>query len=99
MKTNLSILKQLSPNCREAMRLYSQSLEGPLPLAARTGLRMHLMLCKWCRRCSRQTLFLRSACGHIQNAQQVAPHFTMPEGLRTSLKDRLRSESEKNVSP
>jgi len=95
MKTLLQSVKQLSPNCREATALHSRSLDGPLPWINRLGLRIHLLLCKWCRRYSHQTLFLRSACRHIENSRRTSPQFAMPEELRTSLRARLKQELEK----
>jgi len=40
----------LSPGCREASRLQSEALDQPLSLPQRLGLRLHLLICKWCRR-------------------------------------------------
>jgi len=95
MKNLLQYAKQLSPNCREATWFYSRSLDGAVPLSARLGTRIHLLLCKRCRRYSRQTLFLRAACRRIQNSRPPKPHFAMPAEMRSSLQARLRQEMEK----
>ena len=44
----------------EATRLLSESQDAPLPLMARVGLRLHLALCRQCRRYQRQLTFMRS---------------------------------------
>ncbi len=49
-------------SCKEATRLMSQSLERPLTLGERVGLRVHMMICVGCRRAERQFKFLRDAC-------------------------------------
>ena len=49
------------PSCREVTRWGSDSLDRPLPLARRIGLRFHLLICTWCRRYLRQIAFLRQA--------------------------------------
>jgi hypothetical protein len=83
---------ELSPNCREATRLQSEALDRPLGLGRRIGLRIHLVLCKWCRRYGKQIGFLRSA-AHRQgeHEQCLQPQSLPPEG-RERIKQRLRDE-------
>jgi hypothetical protein len=95
MKTLVSKLKQLSPDCHEATRMHSRSLDGPLPWPAHLGLRIHLLLCKWCRRCSRQNLFLRAACRHAAQSEKTTVHYPLPEATRARLHARLKQELEK----
>jgi len=45
-------------SCKEAVRLKSISMDGELPLLRRIALRMHLALCDYCRRYSRQLDYL-----------------------------------------
>jgi predicted anti-sigma-YlaC factor YlaD len=47
--------------CKEASRLISQELEGPLPFGRRMRLRLHLLECNACRRFLRQVEYLRAA--------------------------------------
>jgi hypothetical protein len=54
-------LRTLSPNCRDASRLQAEAFDRPLTPWQRFGLRMHLLLCGWCRRYERQLRFLRRA--------------------------------------
>ena len=83
-------LRTLSPNCREASRLQSDALEQPLPFPKRFGLRLHLLLCKWCRRYGRQIRFLRQAVHeHPDELNKAAPHSLSPEA-RERLKNSLR---------
>jgi hypothetical protein len=82
----------LSPNCREASRLQSEALDKKLSFSRRVGLRLHLLICKWCRRYGKQIRFLRSA------AEQCPDHLTeaVPQKLsaeaRERIRERLRSE-------
>ena len=55
------VMAVLSPNCRQASRLQSEALDHKLPVLQRVGLRIHLLLCKWCRRYGKQIRFLRDA--------------------------------------
>ena len=54
-------VRALSPNCRESSRLQSEQFDRPLSFPQRVGLRIHLLLCRWCARYGRQLNFLRRA--------------------------------------
>ncbi|MGD8980166.1 MAG: hypothetical protein PVH67_09885 [Desulfobacterales bacterium] len=46
-------------NCKKVTQLLSESLDRNLPLYQRMGMRIHLMMCKFCSRYKEQLLFLR----------------------------------------
>jgi predicted anti-sigma-YlaC factor YlaD len=48
-------------DCRDAVRLISRELDGPLPAGRRLRLRLHLLWCAACRGFARQAAFLRMA--------------------------------------
>lgn len=76
----------LSLNCREASRLQSEGLGRALPLAQRLGLRIHLLLCQWCRRYGKQIRFLHhSLRAHPHAHEEAAPHH-----LSAAARQRLR---------
>lgn len=83
------ILEDLSPDCKEAVRCKSQEMEGQLHFRARIGLRIHLWLCKWCRRYSRQLEFLRIA------ARSENPDLTRLPGLSAEARARIVENLEK----
>lgn len=47
-------------NCKNATKLLSESLERPLPLSHRMGLKMHLLMCRFCARFEKQIKFMRN---------------------------------------
>jgi hypothetical protein len=47
--------------CHEATRMLSEAQERPLQLSERAKLRMHLVVCRFCREFESQVNFLRSA--------------------------------------
>lgn len=51
-------------SCKEVSRLLSESLDRKLPLRQRLGVRMHLLMCRFCSRFWKQTLFVRDAAHH-----------------------------------
>ena len=95
MKPLIRGLGDLSPSCKKATRLQSEALDHPLGLRLRIGLRIHLLLCKWCRRYGKQIGFLRSiAPQHENHETSLAPQSLRPEA-RDRIKQHLRDEEEK----
>ena len=87
-------LADLSPGCKTATRLQSEALDGKLPLRQRFGLRVHLLLCKWCRRYGKQITFLRNAAhGHPDEIAEPVPQKLSGEA-RERIKQRLRTDKE-----
>jgi hypothetical protein len=51
-------------SCKEAAWLISESMDRDLPFMQRLGIRIHLLMCKYCTRYQRQLLFIRDAIQH-----------------------------------
>ena len=82
-------LRALSPNCKEAVRLQSDALDRPLSPARRLGLRIHLLLCKWCRRYGKQISFLRKVAQDYDHEHE--PPQTLPAEARERIQRALKS--------
>jgi hypothetical protein len=82
----------LNLNCREASRIQSEAMDHPLPLGKRIGLRLHLWICRWCRRYGRQLKFLREAAQH-QDKTVEAKSSSL---LSAEAKERMRQILKKN---
>ncbi len=90
LKRVVAALSTLSPNCREASRLQSEALDHSLSRGQRVGLRLHLLLCHWCRRYGNQIRFLRQAVHqHPDEANDATSQGLSPEA-RERLKQSLR---------
>ena len=48
-------------SCKQASQLISQSLDRPLTMRERVALKLHLFVCKYCKRFSQQVQTLRVA--------------------------------------
>src|SRR2546428_11735212 len=93
VKTFARGLADLSPNCKTAARLQSEALDHKLPLRQRFGLRVHLMLCKWCRRYGKQITFLRDAAHeHPDELAEPAPR---NPSAQTGGRIKLRLQADK----
>jgi hypothetical protein len=66
-------------SCRDATRLYSESLDRRLPLNARLGMRVHLIMCAPCARFSRQIRLLRAIVRKASSDLQEAGEGLSPE--------------------
>ena len=87
-------LADLSPGCRTATRLQSEALDHRLPFRQRFGLRVHLLLCKWCRRYGKQITFLRDAAHeHPDEMAEPVPQ-KLSDEARERIKRRLQSGGE-----
>jgi hypothetical protein len=86
-------LHTLSPNCREASRLQSEALDRSLSRGQRLGLRLHLLLCKWCRRYGRHIRFLRMVVHEHPDEVNGSTPQSLPPEARERLKQSLRDSS------
>jgi hypothetical protein len=84
----------ISPNCKEAVRLQSQALDHRLPGMERLGLRLHLVLCMWCRRYGKQIRLLRDA-AH-EHPEELAE--AVPQKLSAAAKERISQSLRKQAS-
>ena len=88
-------LAPLSPSCREASRLQAKAISHPLPVSERVGLRIHLCLCRWCRRYGRNLAFLSGAARAQPDAEPAdAPAPRLSEAARQRLRSALAQGSE-----
>ena len=78
----------ISPSCKEATRLQSESMDRNLSVWEQLGLRIHLLLCRWCRRYRQQLGFLRSA-AHQCDEHQLSER---SEGLSTEARERIKEK-------
>jgi hypothetical protein len=83
------IVRALSPDCREAVRMQSDALDRPLSFSQRTGLRLHLLICKWCRRYARQIKFLRHVAHQSEDVHPLEQ--TLPVEARERIKQALNA--------
>jgi hypothetical protein len=78
--------------CRQATQLQSDALDTKLCASKRFGLRLHLLICKWCRRYGKQIRFLRDvALDHPDHLTEAGPQKLSAEA-RERIKQRLKSE-------
>ena len=74
-------------NCKEVTRMVSESMDRKLPLHQRMGIRVHLLMCKFCSRYRKQLLILREAM-RLQESyvQDTKPSFALHPEARERIK-------------
>lgn len=87
------LIRHLSPTCQEASRLQSEAMDHELGGTIRLGLKIHLLICRICRRYGRQLRLLREtmrdSSGHLLN---TSPH-QLSGQARERMKRSLRREA------
>jgi hypothetical protein len=89
----VSGLAELSPSCKTAARLQSEALDHKLTFRQQLGLRVHLMLCKWCSRYGKQIAFVHNvAHSHPGEVTTAVPH-----QLSDAARERIRKQIRANI--
>ena len=85
-------LAELSPSCKVAARLQSEALDHKLTRRQQLGLRIHLVLCKWCSRYGKQIAFVREAAQSQPDKATTAIPRHLTDEAKQRIRKRLNSE-------
>ncbi len=75
-------------SCRDVTRLLSESMDHSLPLGKRIGVRLHLLVCRFCARYKRQLLLIREAARHLAATEDKTGALT-GESLSEETRERI----------
>jgi hypothetical protein len=76
-------------SCKDVTRLISESMDRSLPLGKRIGVRLHLLICRFCARYKRQLLLIRETVRRLA-AMEDAYGSHIGERLSEEAKERIR---------
>ena len=79
-----------TPNCADMSRLASRSLEQPLSLRIRLRMRLHYLICVWCKRYFKQLKFLRQAAPNFEDHAGALPGRGLSIEARQRIMQRLQ---------
>ena len=75
--------------------MVSESLDRRLPLVQRMGLRIHLLMCRFCARYKKQLLTLRKTIRlHECCGEDTISSVSLPQETRNRIKEALNRHSE-----
>jgi len=75
-------------SCKDVTRLISDSMDRSLPLGKRIGVRLHLMICRFCARYERQLLLIRETLRRIADPPEP-PAALSPDALSPEVRERI----------
>lgn len=79
-------------NCKQTSQLVSQSLDRRLTLKERFAVRIHLWICKYCKRFSQQLLAMRSGLQGMTKSMEEDTQLHMPSESKARIAKALESE-------
>lgn len=79
-------------NCKQTSQLVSQSLDRRLTLKERFAVRIHLWICKYCKRFSQQLLAVRSGLQRMTKSMEEDTQLHMPSESKARIAKALESE-------
>lgn len=79
-------------NCKQTSQLVSQSLDRRLTWQERFAVKVHLWICKYCRRFSRQLLAVRSGLQRLTQSVEENTDLQMPSESKARIAKVLESE-------
>jgi len=75
-------------SCKDVTRLISDSMDRSLPLGKRIGVRLHLMICRFCVRYERQLQLIRDTVRRITDPPD--PPAALPlDALSSEARERI----------
>ena len=78
-------------SCKNASQLISQSLDGSLTMRERFALKLHLLICKYCKRFSQHMQTIRVALKLATRAIQNDDTIKMPSETKKRLMQSIES--------
>lgn len=82
-------------NCKEVSRLVSELLDRKLPLYQRMGIRIHLLMCKFCRRFQQQLMLIRATLRAESLYEDTESYLSLPPEAQKRIKRFLRNNLDK----
>lgn len=89
----MSIFRTIFPSCRQVSQMQSEALDRSVPPLARIKMRLHLLVCSWCRRYGKQIRFLRHAAHEHPEHLQATSNACLSSDAKARLKKALQDNA------
>ncbi len=83
-------------SCKDVTQLLSESMDASLPIGKRIGVRLHLLICKFCLRYKRQLLLIRET---VRRVWRGRPKIFPWKPFRRRRRDRIRKSLANRIIP
>ena len=78
-------------SCKQSSQLISQSLDRPLTMRERVALKLHLLVCKYCKRFSQQVQTLRVAIKTVVSSIESNNNILMSSAAKKRIADMVEA--------
>ena len=78
-------------DCKQTSQLISQSLDRSLTLRERFALRLHLLICKYCKQFSQHIQTIRVALKQMTSSIESNDGITMPSAAKSRILQSIES--------
>ena len=79
-----------TPTCEEMSRLVSESFEQPLSWKVKCRMRLHFVICVWCKRYAKHLKFLHQAANGLEAHLSEPSRNELSPAARERIKARIR---------
>jgi hypothetical protein len=85
----VKLIRKYTPNCREMVRILSQSIDEPVPLVMRIKKRLHFLICIWCQRYEEQLRCIHETASQFPEHADEASDILVPPDAKERIKRKL----------
>ncbi len=85
----MRLMVRVMPSCRDVSQLISEGMDRHLPLRKRLSLRLHVSMCKYCRRYEKQLHYLHEGVDHYADPEKNTVEKSLPPAARERLEKAL----------
>ena len=78
-------------SCKQTSQIISQSLDRPLTMRERFALKLHLLICKYCKRFSQQVQTLRVAIKTVVSSIESNNNILMSSAAKKRIADMVEA--------
>lgn len=89
----MRLMVRVMPSCRDISQLISDGMDRNLPLPKRLSIRLHVSMCKFCRRYEKQLHLLHEGVGHYANPEENVVEKSLSPAAKEKLEKALADKA------
>lgn len=87
----MRLMVRVLPSCRDISQLISAGMDRNLPLRKRLSIRLHVSMCKYCRRYEKQMHLLHEGVGYYADPEMNVVEKSLSPAAKKKLEQTLRT--------
>ena len=89
----MRLMVRVMPSCRDISQLISDGMDRHLPLRKRLSIRLHVSMCKYCRRYENQMHLLHEGVGHYADPEVNVVEKSLSPAAKEKLEKALADQA------